>query len=317
VYWEFLLSRSGPLAVYARSGTVLGVKAVDLTIKRFVLTVLLCTAAAIPAHGAAAQTAPAGVFAAGEETAVQGSTKIARVLAVIDLFGSADASRDTRLLAQFATPVQRVQSGEDLLARTQQTFSGFFEAEYDYFDPSGLVSSSASVLGPQSSAGSEANLFSSLLPSSSQSLIELATSIGLVCPVRASPFYDSWGEPRGNGRVHVGTDLIASKGTPLVAVADGVVLRMDTVDSYVPGTDIDPGGMSLAYATFWGDVFYYAHVSGFSPTLAPGTKISRGETIAYVGQTGNARLSVSHLHIQWHPLGGDPQNPYPLLKKVC
>jgi murein DD-endopeptidase MepM/ murein hydrolase activator NlpD len=289
----------------------------DLTIKRFFLTVLLCSASAIPAHVASAQDGPSRLPGSVEEDQVAGSTKIARVLAVIDLFGSPDAARDARLLARFATPVQRVQSGADPLKDAQQVFSGFFEVEYDYFDPSGLVSSAPSVVGPQPFATPGANQYSSLLPNSSQSLVDLAAAIGLVCPVRASPFYDSWGEPRGNGRVHVGTDLIASKGAPLLAVADGVVLRMDTVDSFVPGTDIDPGGMSLAYATYWGDVFYYAHVSGFVPTLAPGTKISRGETIAYVGQTGNARLSVPHLHIQWHPLGGDPQNPYQLLKKVC
>ncbi len=131
----------------------------------------------------------------------------------------------------------------------------------------------------------------------------------LVCPVNgAVSFVDSWGAPRSGGRTHKGVDMIAAKRTPLVAIEDAVVKRM--------------GNGSLGGITVWltgvsGDEYYYAHMDGWAEGLTKGQSVSAGQLIGYVGNTGNARYTVNHVHFQFHPGGGSAVNPYPLVKDLC
>jgi len=131
----------------------------------------------------------------------------------------------------------------------------------------------------------------------------------LVCPVNgAVSFVDTWGAPRSGGRTHKGVDMIAAKRTPLVAIEDAVVKRM--------------GNGSLGGITVWltgvsGDEYYYAHMDGWADGLTKGQSVSAGELIGYVGNSGNARYTVNHVHFQFHPGGGSAVNPYPLVKGLC
>ena len=68
-------------------------------------------------------------------------------------------------------------------------------------------------------------------------------------------------------------------------------------------------------------VLYYGHLSHYAEGVAEGKKLKRGDLIAYVGDTGNAGAGNFHLHFgisrmtspgRWY--GGEPVNPYPLLK---
>ncbi len=125
------------------------------------------------------------------------------------------------------------------------------------------------------------------------------------------PLIDSFGFPRMPGTTdahwHEGIDIFASRGTPLVATERGVVSRIGNGRL---------GGLKLWLRGESGADWYYAHLDGFAPGLRNGQVVEAGELLGYVGNTGNAVGTPPHLHMQVHPNGGRPVNPYPLLKIV-
>ena len=128
-----------------------------------------------------------------------------------------------------------------------------------------------------------------------------------VCPVDgATTFRDSWGEPRPGGRTHAGIDLLASRGTPLVAIESGSIWSPNWHPS---------GGNGLYIKGDSGDLWYYAHLDGYAGGITGGLRVEAGQLVGYVGSTGNA--SVSHLHLGWQPGGGALDNPYSILVGVC
>ncbi len=124
---------------------------------------------------------------------------------------------------------------------------------------------------------------------------------------------DSWGDPRESGaRAHHGTDIIAPRGSLVIAAAPGRVEKL---------FESKAGGIT-AYvrspAGKWS--YYYAHMLGYAPGLHEGQELRTGDAIGYVGDTGNAGLGNNHLHFglslmkpQDHWSQGEPVNPYPLL----
>lgn len=112
-----------------------------------------------------------------------------------------------------------------------------------------------------------------------------------------SAFADEFGK-------HRGTDIFAPVGTPVVAVDAGAV-RFGT----------DPLGGNVANLTTPdGTRYYYAHLSRFN---GADRSINAGDVLGYVGNTGNAAHTSSHLHFEIHPKGGDAIDPYPLLADVA
>lgn len=125
---------------------------------------------------------------------------------------------------------------------------------------------------------------------------------GLYFPVAGPHSYvNDWGAPRSVGRTHKGCDIMAAYGTPCVAITSGVVEQRR-------------GGNAGLYIALHGDnghLYYYMHLQGF----AASGRVSAGQVIGYVGDTGNAR-GCPHLHFEWHPNHGGPVNPYPLLVAI-
>jgi murein DD-endopeptidase MepM/ murein hydrolase activator NlpD len=119
-------------------------------------------------------------------------------------------------------------------------------------------------------------------------------------------FRDTWGAPRSGGRRHKGTDVFAPMGSPSYAVTDGVISRM----SYSSN-----GGMQVYLRGNDGNEYFYAHMSSY--VARQGQRVSAGDLIARVGDTGNARGGAPHVHFEVHPGGGAPINPYPFVKRVC
>jgi murein DD-endopeptidase MepM/ murein hydrolase activator NlpD len=131
---------------------------------------------------------------------------------------------------------------------------------------------------------------------------------GGTCPVAgAVSFTDSWGAPRSGGRTHKGVDMIAARGTPIVAIYSGTIYRL---------SNSSLGGKSVYFTSDAGDLYYYAHLDDFGD-IAPGQQVAEGYVIGYNGSTGNAPSWLPHLHFEYHPGGGAAVNPYPLVKSLC
>ena len=127
----------------------------------------------------------------------------------------------------------------------------------------------------------------------------------MVCPVNGpNSFIDSWGYPRSGGRSHEGTDIMADYGTPVVAIVSGTI----TLSSYG-----DSAGNWLILDGDDGNDYWYMHNQ---ENLVNGGRVSVGQQIATVGDTGNA-TGVPHVHFEYHPGGGGPVNPYPVVRPLC
>lgn len=120
-------------------------------------------------------------------------------------------------------------------------------------------------------------------------------------------YFDDYGAPRGQG-AHQGIDIMADRGTPLVAVDDGVIAKLSRVETGL-------GGVYVWLKRADGVQYYYAHMHTIAEGLAVGTRISVGQVVGTVGNTGDARSAPPHLHFEirnaWTPI-----NPYPHLQAV-
>lgn len=137
---------------------------------------------------------------------------------------------------------------------------------------------------------------------------------GVVFPISGTvslPLIDSYGFPRAPGTPdahwHEGIDIFAPRGTPLVATESGVVNRVGVARL---------GGKKLWITGDSGVDWYYAHLEDFAPGLANGQRVEAGDLVGYVGDSGNAVGTPPHLHMELHPNGARPINPFPLLASV-
>jgi peptidoglycan LD-endopeptidase LytH len=140
----------------------------------------------------------------------------------------------------------------------------------------------------------------------------LDTPLGMpVAGVAREDLRDSYDEPRGEGR-HEAIDIPAPRGTAVLSVVDGRVLRL---------FDSRPGGLMVYAADASGDyILVYGHLDRYADALRDGMPLVRGQVIGYVGTTGNAPETNPHLHFAILRAGADrawwkgtPVNPYPLL----
>lgn len=128
-------------------------------------------------------------------------------------------------------------------------------------------------------------------------------------PVQAPCEYtDTWGAARGDGRVHLGTDISAPEGNEVYAVVNGVISQIYTD---APGS-LAGNGMRIRMAD--GTWFFYAHLSALAPGIAVGTAVTAGQLVGYVGHTGNA--GIPHLHLEVHPGGGEAVNSFSMIQAI-
>jgi murein DD-endopeptidase MepM/ murein hydrolase activator NlpD len=94
------------------------------------------------------------------------------------------------------------------------------------------------------------------------------------------------------------TDIFAVVGTNFVAVTDGVVDFVSNEDLWNPEND-DPavrGGLSVAIIGDDGLRYYGSHLSAVAAGIAPGVRVTAGQLLGQVGNSGDARNTLSHLH---------------------
>ncbi len=131
----------------------------------------------------------------------------------------------------------------------------------------------------------------------------------------ARDLHDTFNEGRSNGHPHEAIDLLAPRGTPILAVTAGVIQKLFLSK---------PGGITIYEFDPQGDYcYYYAHLERYADRLHEGMSVHQGEVIGYVGTSGNAPPNTPHLHFAIFQLGpekhwwqGTPINPYPLLRRL-
>ena len=169
----------------------------------------------------------------------------------------------------------------------------------------------------------EQNLSSPVLPTTvkgqtpgdSAPLADRALGLPIV-GLKRSDIQDTFAQSREGGeRRHEATDILAPRGTPVVAVDTGIIAKLFTSK---------PGGLTVyqfnpqqTYA------YYYAHLDRYADGLRENMLVKKGDLIGYVGTTGNAPPETPHLHFAIFELGpekhrweGKAINPYPLLMQA-
>jgi murein DD-endopeptidase MepM/ murein hydrolase activator NlpD len=102
--------------------------------------------------------------------------------------------------------------------------------------------------------------------------------------------------------MHTGLDFNGETGDQIHAIADGVVISAQYDGSYGNKTVVRlPDGTEL----------WYCHQSAFMVSV--GDEVHQGEVIGLVGATGH--VTGSHLHVEVHPGGGDPVDPYTAMQQ--
>ncbi|MEP6999497.1 MAG: M23 family metallopeptidase [bacterium] len=150
---------------------------------------------------------------------------------------------------------------------------------------------------------------------SSAEAVDYLLARGIFIPVAGvtwNQLEDTFDEGRDGARVHRALDIMAPRGTPVLSADSGRILRISVSTL---------GGNSIYAADPLGRVvYYYAHLDGYQPGLTQGAMVARGDTLGFVGTTGNAPKDTPHLHFQvmrMPPDGkywdGDPINPYPII----
>jgi murein DD-endopeptidase MepM/ murein hydrolase activator NlpD len=137
---------------------------------------------------------------------------------------------------------------------------------------------------------------------------------GLLFPLQGasrSALRDNFDEGRG-GHKHEALDIMAPRGTPVVAVDSGRIAKLFT--SAAGGITVYQFDRDEKY------VYYYAHLDRYAKGMAEGKWLERGDILGYVGSTGNANPNAPHLHFTIFRLGPDKRwwkgkavNPYRFL----
>src|SRR5690349_18322734 len=132
--------------------------------------------------------------------------------------------------------------------------------------------------------------------------------------IRRDQLTDTFTQSRSGGRTHNAIDILAPRGTPVLAAVDGTIRKLFTSNA---------GGLTIyQFDVNEERVYYYAHLDHYDERIAEGLFVKQGTVIGYVGTTGNAR-ETPHLHFavellppskEWWK--GTAVNPYPILTSI-
>jgi peptidoglycan hydrolase-like protein with peptidoglycan-binding domain len=148
----------------------------------------------------------------------------------------------------------------------------------------------------------------------------------LVFPVAGSYRWnaDGFWSRRGTG-VHHAQDFMAAKMTPVVAAAAGTIIRINGSSvSGSTGPTTRCCSMAIRHNDGWESVYIHLNNDtpgtddgngwGIAPGLAVGTKVTAGQHIGWVGDSGNAESTAPHLHFELYDPERIAVNPYNSLR---
>lgn len=188
----------------------------------------------------------------------------------------------------------------DRLARLEEQARAAREEQQRRAEAAAAPAATVTTPAPGAPAAPAANR-----PSTPTTLPAPATATGdWICPVQGPhAFSNDYGAPRGGGSSHMGNDILAPRGTPVVANVGGVVTQRNGAVS----------GLAYFLAGDDGNRYFGAHLDSFGAS----GQVSAGTVIGRVGNTGDAAGGPTHLHFEIHPGGSGYTNPYPTLTKYC
>jgi murein DD-endopeptidase MepM/ murein hydrolase activator NlpD len=244
-----------------------------------------------------------------------GSTDLVEVL--IDSESIAELSTKAEILSQISTDdanafVEMARTRAELEHLTEElseTREGLEEAEERYLaEVDRLQAQFDSVSGDLARLQEQLAAAQPSAPAPvpvTSTVSSIPSTNGKACPIgQPHSFIDSWGYPRSGGRTHEGVDMMAPYGTPVYAIVSGSI----TYSGYG-----DSAGNWQILSGSDGNAYWYMHNQS---NIVTGGSVRAGQQIATVGDTGNAS-GAPHLHFEYHPGGGGPVNPYPLVAAIC
>jgi murein DD-endopeptidase MepM/ murein hydrolase activator NlpD len=113
------------------------------------------------------------------------------------------------------------------------------------------------------------------------------------------------------GHAFPATDIFAPLGTKFVAVTNGTVDLVTSVDGWDPDNpdSSKAGGLSVRIIGDDGLRYYGAHLSAIARGIIPGVWVPAGQLLGLVGNTGDARNTAPHLHFEI----SSPVSPFKLI----
>ena len=210
-----------------------------------------------------------------------------------------------------------LQEGEVLQAEVikdevhQRIFIDLFEYDglnYRKIESSGIEASAIAIKAQKT--GSYKIIIQPELTADSRFFISLnKRSLYTVFPVAGkgnAAIGSFWGQERDGGkRSHEGIDIFAKKGTPVLAATHGYI-------TYTGERGIGGKQVWLRDQDFGGSL-YYAHLDGIA--VNSGNRVQAGDTLGFVGNTGNARFTPPHLHFGIYR-GYGAVNPLPFVYRT-
>jgi murein DD-endopeptidase MepM/ murein hydrolase activator NlpD len=162
--------------------------------------------------------------------------------------------------------------------------------------PRALAGAFAALLALAAPAAAQSSARMALLTTfpvslSRASVVETLRARDLLVPVEgiaARQLHDTYNDARSGGRVHDAIDIHAPRGTHVLATTDGTIIKLH--HSGLGGITIyqlDDDGRTR---------YYYAHLDRYADGIAQGVRVTKGQVIGYVGDTGNAAPGDCHLH---------------------
>lgn len=130
--------------------------------------------------------------------------------------------------------------------------------------------------------------------------------IPVMLGVTLRSIYADFGDPRdGGARTHEGQDIIAPRGTPIASPTEAVVTRTSNGSS---------SGLTVTTRNPGGETFIYMHLDRIAEGIKSGTVLKPGDILGFVGDSGNAKGGVTHLHFEIRE-GRKATDPFPRLAR--
>ena len=214
------------------------------------------------------------------------------------------AGEDGSVLAYAATPLRALELEQPTDQEREQARASRSRRIEQQEAARAAKAKAAAAAKAKAEAAAKAKAEAAAKAKQSLSAPAAASRISGRCPVPNASFTDTWGAARSGGRAHKGTDMMAPYGSPVYAVASGVVRTASS----------SAGGISLYLDATNGETYFYAHNS--RNLVSTGQRVQAGDLIARVGTSGNAPDGAPHVHFE-REVGGVSVNPYRFLRSIC